>query len=428
MDAAPRSFQLSRRPQTHRTAWSFLLVFFGLPALFVVGALVLGTPGAVALPLLCLAFVLTLDISLSVRRERESLAILRTLAAAARRGLPLDRACFAAGAGGAGALRRPTRRVMTRLGTALLNGGSLAGSMTRTLPHLRDADLRAVAVAEERGVLPATLVRLAAARRRALLGPAYRTAGPPPVRFTLAGVTILLLFLLGGWLLVRLLLFPGFEEVFDDFGVPLPGLTRWVFGQSLIPGFKAESVLGVGGVVTTGTTLLWLCVSAVRRVLPGPPLRRGFVGTRLRWPLWPPHRHQAYAAAYAAVADALDAGSDLPAALADAAESSAAPRLAKRLRRAAAAAGADADSVAGLSAFPPHARAVLAAPGGLRPAAFAALAAAAAERADASSVLLTALCLPALVLAMAVPVGLFALALFLPLVRLIDHLTLEAFL
>ena len=71
---------------------------------------------------------------------------------------------------------------------------------------------------------------------------------------------------------------------------------------------------------------------------------------------------------------------------------------------------------------------MLAAPGGLRPAAFAALAAAAAERADASSVLLTALCLPALVLAMAVPVGLFALALFLPLVRLIDHLTLEAFL
>ena len=425
MDAALRSSGLAPRPRTFRGVWSLLLVFFGLPALFVFGALILGLPGGVILPLLALAFVLVLSVALAARRERESLAILQSLASAAARGLPLDQACSAAGAGGAGALRASTRRALTRLGTALLNGGPLAGSMARTLPHLPDADLRAVAVAEERGTLPATLTRLAGARRRALLGPAYRTAGPPPARLALAHATAVLLFLLGGWLFIRLLIFPKFVNIFEDFGLTLPKLTLRVFGFGAGSNPSDDAMLGVVGLVVLTVSFLWLCVSAVRRVLPGPPPRRGFVGSRLRWLLWPPHRHRAYAAAYAAVADALDAGSDLPAALSDAAESSAAPRLARRLRRAAAA--AEADSAAGLSAFPPHARAVLAAPGGLRPPAFAALAAAAAERADASSALLTSLCLPALVLAVAVPVGLFAVALFLPLVRLIDTLNLEAF-
>lgn len=420
--AAPEPF---RRPRTHRGAWSVLLVLLGLPVLYVAGSLVAGLPGGVVLPLLALALVLMLDASLTARRQRESLAVLRVLAGATRRGIPLDRACFAAGVRGAGAVRGATRRALSRLGVELLRGGPLAGSLAATLPHLPDADLRAIEAAERRGLLPATLDRLAGVRGRALAGPAYRVAGPPPLRLAVAHAAAVLLALLGVWLFARLALFESFVGIFEEFGAPLPALTLVVFGGGGDLGFWSEVSVGgtlvMAGTLTLTNLFLLLCFNAVARVLPGPPLRRTPLAARLRWRLWPPHRHRALAAAYATVADALDAGWDLPAALADAADGSAAPPLAARLRRAAA--GPD----PALSAFPEPARALLAGPGGLRPRAFAALAGAAAERADASAALLASACLPAVVLLTAAPVGLFTLACSLPLIRLIEALSLEAF-
>ncbi len=352
--------------------------------------------------------------------KRSDFAVLAALASATRRGVPLDAACFAAGAGGAGSLRGHHRRAMTRMGEALRGGATLAGALHQHLPRLPEADHRAIAVAERRGTLPGALGRLAVDRRRELSGGEHRLAGPPPRRLLLVHLSVLLLFLAAGWLFIRLLIFPQFVEIFNDFKLRLPDLTRWVFGAGFA-GQQGEEPFGLVTLIVLATAVVVLFTVTVSRALTGPSPNRGFVGSRLAW-LWPPHRHRAWSAAFATTAAGLRAGADLPEAFGDAADASASRVVARRLRRAAAAA-----PDASFRGFPSLARGLLSAPGGLRPRTLEALAEAAAERAESSETLLNSVVMPGILLLVAVPVGLFALALFLPLVRLIERLNVEVF-
>ena len=417
-DTLPRP---SNRPARFSGGFKIaMLVAVVLPLAALFGGILLGAVGALLGPVALLGGMWLTAAKRATMNEREAVGLLRGLASAVRRGVPLDRACAAAAARGAGAPGRRTRAAASRMADELGRGEPLCAALDAHLPALPPADRRAVAVAENRGTLPATLARIAASRSDALADAGYRVGGPPPARLLLAEGGVLLAFALTAWLFVRLFIYPKFVEIFDDFDTPMPALTRRVFGL----GHGGDELpLGYAILVVLAVLFVALLVSTVRRLGGSRTLGPGRIDSRLAWTLWPPHRHRRWSAAFATAAGSLRAGVDLPEALGDAAVSSSSRVAAARLRGAAAGFARG----AGLPGLPPLARGLLEIPPGPRASTFEALAAASAGRAAASSALLTSLVLPGLIVLAAAPVALFALALLVTLVRLIESLNLEVF-
>ena len=283
-------------------AWTGLFLFAPVFLLLGLGTLLLAAGNAVRL------------------RRRRADVVLGHVAAAVRLGLPLTPYLRAAAEGEPRAARRTT------LETAeLIEAGGRVGDALGAAAPGREAAARELAAAEDNGVLPEAARRLDDA-------PADDGDGDgdgdeaalvtPSVALTATYAAVVLLTLLAALGFLAVFVVPKFEEIFADFGVPLPASTRSLLGAArsavdtpwLLLGYAV--VVGLGLPYAVGRALRALVVAEPRRPWGRPLLGRAacrlpVVGRGLRARHW--------AAVLRATASGLRAGRPLDRAVAVAA-------------------------------------------------------------------------------------------------------------
>jgi type IV pilus assembly protein PilC len=349
---------------------------------------------------------------LRLRRARH-VAVVQTLASIVGQNLPLPRCLRAAAEQERGAMRRIYGRMAARIEI----GDSLATALRSALPVTPGRVLGAVQAGEAGGTTAGVLRDLAEELR--LDRPAANAPGTPLPY--LLGMLFALPAVLG-FILVTVV--PRFHEIFLDFEIELPASTQWLIAVSAAD--ATQVVVPIALLVLLGGGLQ---IGIGRHFLVRVPDRYQWPAAMLDRVLWriPGLRRlsesRALARQMAVLEAAVNAGHDLPAAARQAAKVDANWVARQRLRRWAdlIEGGEDAAEAARLLGFPAAVRSGLAA-------------ARTQELGSALAYLalyyrgltfhwervLAAVLTPCIVLAWAACVGFVVLALFLPLVVLID--------
>jgi len=202
-------------------AWSLgTLILIGVPLgfLFNVSGPVLSYPfllvAVVLTPLLAAA-------SRSVRRRRAA-SVLGYLQQAIRLNLPLNRFLAAAAHSEKGRLSRE----LVELRHELEGGTPLAVALAMSVPEISERNIALIDYAEQMGRLPETLDRLVSEQvgesRKVRENRTIATWYPP------------ILMIVGGSVvaLIDVFVLPKFTALFKDFHLPLPAATRWVVGAA----------------------------------------------------------------------------------------------------------------------------------------------------------------------------------------------------
>lgn len=194
---------------------------------------------------------------LRIRRLRGR-AVVQTLASIVTQNLPLP-ACLRAAAQGES---RGLRKIYTRLALRLEIGDDLATALRVSMLACPGDIIGAVQAAQHGGTLPSVLQSLAHEARREL--------DEPTVRRVPWWYPLLLLFIVAGVLVfahVRVL--PTYREIFADFGIQLPAITVTVLGT----GPSGNTLLPWLAALAFVAALILLQVSVGRHFLPRVPER-----------------------------------------------------------------------------------------------------------------------------------------------------------
>lgn len=283
------------------------------------GALVSGigeVPAVYLLTTLCLALVSLAMLARGARRTSD-LAVIHYLEQAVRLNLPLPAMLDAAALNERGAVRKR----LTTLRERLEDGWPVARALAVSAPGLPQRFFGLVAAGENTGRLSKALRRLV--NRREDVRP------PNPVnRIIYAWYPILPL---GVCALIVVFLVPKYDQIFQDFRIPLPPVLEWLTWISYRLGTAIICVAAMGLSIFLGTMLRH--VFSGRTALPDPlriprdwlvwhlPIARGVV------------RNRGLADACHVIADALQAGIGLESAVSEAAGMKSNIMLELRLRR-----------------------------------------------------------------------------------------------
>lgn len=189
-----------------------------------------------------MAILMAVSISVLMRRIRTQRAyvVLGYLEQATSLNLPLAPYLGSAVHSETGVLQRRLRR----LNELLQSGLSVASSLARAVPELPTHVAGEIQAAESAGRLPQALRRLLEARRRQTATPVDQTIFQqfyPLFMLLFAGTTM-------QWIFYYII--PKFQEIFKDFRLQLPWLTEAVFG------FSDSLFLALGGLFSIILLLL----------------------------------------------------------------------------------------------------------------------------------------------------------------------------
>jgi type IV pilus assembly protein PilC len=381
-------------------------MFVGLAIVPVLGA---GTPFA-----LILLLVLAVSMLAALRRRRMH-AVVAYLEQATRLNLPLP-AMLRAAEESEG---MHTARALRALRVELESGRSVHDALGRAMPSIPPRTVGLVGSAERAGRLPHALARLSH-------DAVTRFGGRPPgAELYLRWYPPTVLLMIGLIVTcVYVFVLPKFFDIYQDFAIELPWETVWLkqtWDYVAVP----LAVLVIGGtLVYVGRMLASIFVPST---LSHGPLR--WLTERLAWHVPGARavtRWRGYADTCYVMADALEAGHPLDWALAEASRSGANVVLADQLALWGdhARAGEPAAEGARGAGMPPLMVGLLRTAGGADlPDLFRFLARYYDGRFARSTVVLQASLVPAMSLALGAAVGFIVVALFLPLVRLVNHLS-----
>lgn len=349
-----------------------------------------------------------------LRRSRAMLAV-NYLEQAVRLNLPIPPMLAAAEAAESG----PMRRRLGRLRAEIEAGSPIATSLRRASPGAPPRVIGLITAGERLGRLPQALRRTATMERSILRD--RRALQSIMLRWYPLLIPVVVLPV---YFLIMIFVMPKFKQLFADFGLKLPGITLWLL--------NVWYDLAVPLVCIAVLAMAAACARLFADLFPFQRRSMGRVGPldRLAWSL-PPWRgvvrNRALADACHVIADALDAGQPADRAILDAAEVSpnAVFRTAMLEWARYVSEGVPLDQAAQQARTPP----IL--PGMLRTArdsagsaeVFAFLSRYYDGRHGKAAALLEGAAIPVMVLVMAAFVLTLALALFLPMVKLMEHLS-----
>jgi type II secretory pathway component PulF len=259
--------------------------------------------------LLVLLTIVALAVRARVLRRSRAMVAVNYLEQAVRLNLPIPQMLAAAGAGE----RRPIRRRLDRLRSEIESGSLISIALQRASPGVPPRVIGLISAGERLGRLPEALRRTATTergilrdRRRALQGIMLRWYPMLVVVVVLPVYFILIIFVI-----------PKFERIFRDFGLQLPGVTLWLLRISKILSWPLVIAATLGMMIAFAR--LYADLFPRHR----PRLRRFGPFDWLAWTV-PPWRgivrSHAMADACHVIADALGAGQPVDRALVDAAE------------------------------------------------------------------------------------------------------------
>jgi type II secretory pathway component PulF len=363
-------------------------------------------------PIVILLLAVTVRVVRAIR-HRHGMMVLTYLEQAARLNLPLPRMLAAA-------QQAEPRRLRERLGRLrqfLEEGYPIGDALDEAVPEIPRRAVAIAGAAERVGQLPQALGRLLAEER------ARAGADGSAMPFYHAYPVMMLVMVVGVLGMILVFIIPKFEQIFRDFGLPLPPVTRFVVevGRDFGP-----LVLLVGVALLIGYLGRWLWdITHPRR-----PLELRFLG-RLVWYLPVAHgvaRDRGLADACELLADALAAGSPADRALNEAASLRTNVVLRGRLEEWAdlVASGVPLADAARSAGMPALLVGMLATARASDDAAdvFAFLGRYYRARFSRTATLLEAAVVPAVSIGFGLVVGLICMGLFVPLVRLADQVML----
>ena len=353
---------------------------------------------------------------LAATRRGRGYAVLAYVEQAVRLNLPLPGMLEAAERAETGRVRAGLRELRRRLE----EGAPVAVALGRAVPSLPTRTVDLIASAERVGRLPQVLRRLTRPGR-VQGAPAASPHGEAFLRW----YPLLTMLALGiVFVMVLVFVMPKYEELFADFSIPLPPLTRAMTSAAEWVVFPLVALLGLVTLALLGRTVGDVFAPGWSGSNPF----RGLTG-RLAWHV-PPFRGATRAAAMAdachVIADALESGRPLDWAVEEAARVRTNVVLERRLGRWAGRLrqGAPAADAAAAAGMPDLLVGVLRTAGGAdAPEMLRFLARYYEGRFSRAAALLRGGLLPAAAILMGVPVGAFILGVFLPLIRLMDHLS-----
>ncbi|MEX0745886.1 MAG: type II secretion system F family protein [Phycisphaeraceae bacterium] len=367
-------------------------------------------------PVGSLMLLLVLAFTARRMRQRRATVIVAQLEQAVRLNLPLP-PMLAAAASGESWLAR-TR--LLRLRTEIEQGTPVGEAVAVATPELSSRAVSLIAAAEEVGQLPAALARLVSEQRRS------RRAESGNGAFTSAYSIFMLVSLTLMLGLISAFILPNFVEIFEDFDVRLPWMTQWMIDWLPIIGVLLLPLSALLGLTAAGRAT-WSMFSTPSHVPPPwTPVTDVVV-----WMTPGAHalvRDRGLADAFHLAADALRAGVPLHEALAQASALRVNGVLRRRLHRVACEveAGRELGDAARQAGLPALVVGMLGAAHGELVRTFDFLARYYQHRFSRLAELARATAVPVVVLAAALAVGWVVLAMFLPLVALIDGTTVDA--
>lgn len=226
------------------TAWTAIGIF----AMLVIGGLLAFftlPPVGFTAPLL--AFTLVLVVASAARdiRRRRALTALNYLEQAVRLNLPLAPLLASARLGE----RTGVARRVLHLEELLSSGASVADAVDAALPELPGRVLRSVRSAERLGRLPEALARASESERpREPHDPARMFYRSYPL-ILLAGVSLVVM-------LLMIFVMPKLQDIFKDFGLPVPWITRQLNSFAIMLG-PVVTLISILLVVTLAGRAMW---------------------------------------------------------------------------------------------------------------------------------------------------------------------------
>ncbi len=163
------------------------------------------------------AFALVLVVSMSYYKhvQTQQYAMLALIGAAAKRSMPLEPAIAAFGNERGGRMRQRARRVVEMM----LGGAPLPVALEKVPGIVPPETIPLIRVGHDSGSLPAAIDQAIAAHNR--LEPAWQTIVPK-----IGYICVLPFFAVGIIVFIVLSIVPQFQKIFQDFGLPLPAITR----------------------------------------------------------------------------------------------------------------------------------------------------------------------------------------------------------
>jgi type IV pilus assembly protein PilC len=412
--AAPRSARV-RTPSVLRSLGAS--IFWCVAAIFILGllfaAIYFTIPFAlVVAPLLSILLVTSAaEAARQVRRQR-GMTVLGYLHQATRLNLPLATMLASA----ASAERGRTRRRLRELNELMQMGLTVHQSLQMGVPELPDRAIQLIAAAEANGTLPQTLERLLDENGRAGATDPVNLAfhRSYPLAISLMIVLVLSMF--------TIFVMPKYEYIFRDFGVQLPAITVFVlqFSRTLMVPLSVALVI----------VSMFVAARAVERFFVVRPVSLGWlraIRDRLIWVT--PLAHQAdrdsgLADIFQTMSDATQNGQSFTRAADEASRLRVNVVLSRRLDRFrnAMERGATPAEAARQAGLPAIAVGLLstARAGGDAAAVLGFLARYYRARFSRTRALIAGAIVPSIALAMGVCVGAIAMAMFLPLHRLVE--------
>jgi type II secretory pathway component PulF len=200
-------------------------------------------------------------------RWRRAATVVDFLEQAVRMNLPLPWMLHAAAAGERGALRVALLRVRD----SLTEGRSVSDALAAALPELPLRDRELITVAERLGQLPQTLGYLV--RRTCWRGDAGRASRSSAAIYLMTMTAAVGLVLAGGALLVL----PRMNQIFEDFGVQMPWLPRSISEAFDPSGLTPDFVVIVAAITVAALTAVAMILSLI---FPGAGMERPLRGVR----------------------------------------------------------------------------------------------------------------------------------------------------
>lgn len=409
-----------RKPSLPRAIVSFIWwTFMGALALGAVCILLYFTiPMALAIiPLAAILLITSFAEAARAARRQRSMRILTYIDQAVRLNLPLPTMLASAELSERG---RPRRRLVA-LRELLQLGLPISEALRIAVPEVSDRAIGLIRAAESTGTLPLTIDRLLSENRRddpqdSVNVAFYRSY---PLALALIVLLVMSIFLI--------FVMPKYQTIFRDFGIPLPTVTQVVlnFGETIL--FPLALIVDVAALVVVGRA-----VERFFRVRPETAGALRGLTDRIAWfvPIvGRATRDRGLADVFDTLGDATKSQLPLDGALADAAHLDPNLVLARRLRRwrdglQSGNSSADAARAAGMPKLAVGLLAVTRG-GDDAPAVFQFLGRYYRSRFSRTWVLLTGAFVPAIVLCMGAAVCAIALAMYLPMIRLIDMLTIQ---
>jgi type IV pilus assembly protein PilC len=222
-------------------AWRFLLA--GAIALIITVLWFGGVPAlAIITPIALIVLIPVTAAAMRGVRRRRALVVLTYLEQAVRLNLPLPRMLDAAQRSETGSVARR----LTRLASLLDAGAPIAGAVAMAAPETPRRVISLVSAGERLGQLPVTLSRIIEDERADLeADPERQSFGRwYPLLMTLMLITLVMM--------IMIFVIPRFEDIFMDFGLRLPdatitllGITRFIANSEVLAVLVLALLAGV---------------------------------------------------------------------------------------------------------------------------------------------------------------------------------------